>query len=95
MPGVAGDGKAGSAGVVGISVRGEVREVNPLAQDPLFRQFFNLRDQPVEREPDAVGSGVIVDAERGCLLTNRHGHRAIVEQDRGHATRTTGTLPPS
>jgi Do/DeqQ family serine protease len=59
-------------GVVGISVRGEVREVNPLAQDPLFRQFFNLREQPIERETEAVGSGVIVDAERGYVLTNSH-----------------------
>jgi Do/DeqQ family serine protease len=59
-------------GVVGIAVRGEVREVNPLAQDPLFRQFFNFRDQPVERETEAVGSGVIVDAARGYVLTNSH-----------------------
>ena len=59
-------------GVVGISVRGEVREVNPLAQDPLFRQFFGLRDQPIERETEAVGSGVIVDAQRGYVLTNSH-----------------------
>ena len=59
-------------GVVGVSVRSEVSEVNPLAQDPLFRQFFNLRDQPVERETEAVGSGVIIDAERGYVLTNSH-----------------------
>jgi len=59
-------------GVVGISVRGEVREVNPLTQDPLFRQFFNLRDQPIEQETEAVGSGVIVDAARGYVLTNSH-----------------------
>jgi Do/DeqQ family serine protease len=59
-------------GVVGISVRGEVREVNPLARDPLFRQFFGFRDEPVERETEAVGSGVIVDAERGYVLTNSH-----------------------
>jgi Do/DeqQ family serine protease len=59
-------------GVVGIAVRSEVRDVNPLAQDPLFRQFFGFRDQPVERETEAVGSGVIVDAERGYVLTNSH-----------------------
>jgi Do/DeqQ family serine protease len=59
-------------GVVGVSVRGEVSEANPLVQDPLFRQFFNLRDQPVERETEAVGSGVIVDAGRGYVLTNSH-----------------------
>ncbi|MBV8121227.1 MAG: Do family serine endopeptidase [Alphaproteobacteria bacterium] len=59
-------------GVVGISVRGEVREVNPLAQDPLFRQFFDFHEQPIERETEAVGSGVIVNAERGYVLTNSH-----------------------
>jgi Do/DeqQ family serine protease len=58
--------------VVGIAVRGEVRENNPLANDPLFRQFFNFRDQPIERETAAVGSGVIVDAAQGYVLTNNH-----------------------
>ncbi len=29
-------------GVVGVSVRGRVREENPLLQDPFFRRFFNL-----------------------------------------------------
>ncbi len=59
-------------GVVGISVRGRVRVDNPLLQDPLFRQFFGLRNQPIERETEAVGSGVIVDAARGYVLTNSH-----------------------
>ncbi len=72
MTSVAGVVSRITPGVVGISVRGEVREVNPLAQDPLFRQFFNLRDQPIARETEAVGSGVIVDAEHGYVLTNSH-----------------------
>jgi Do/DeqQ family serine protease len=60
-------------GVVGISVRGRVRETNPLLQDPIFRRFFNLREgQPVERETQATGSGVIVDAAHGYVLTNAH-----------------------
>ncbi len=59
-------------GVVGIATRGKVRENNPLAQDPLFRQFFSFRDQPIERETEAVGSGVIVDAAHGYVLTNNH-----------------------
>ena len=59
-------------GVAGIAVRGEVRENNPLAQDPLFRQLFNFGDQPIERETEAVGSGVIVDAAQGYVLTNSH-----------------------
>jgi Do/DeqQ family serine protease len=58
-------------GVVGISVRGRVREDNPLLQDPVFRRFFNLQ-QPLERETQATGSGVIVDAAQGYVLTNAH-----------------------
>jgi Do/DeqQ family serine protease len=59
-------------GVVGISVRGRVREDNPLLQDPVFRRFFNLQQQPIERETQATGSGVIVDAAQGYVLTNSH-----------------------
>jgi Do/DeqQ family serine protease len=59
-------------GVVGISVRGRVREDNPLLQDPMFRRFFNLQQQPVERETQATGSGVIVEAAQGYVLTNAH-----------------------
>ena len=59
-------------GVVGISVRGRVREDNPLLQDPVFRRFFNMQRQPIERETMATGSGVIVDAAQGYVLTNAH-----------------------
>ncbi len=60
-------------GVVGISVHGVVREENPLSQDPLFRRFFGMQEQqPVERETQAVGSGVIVNAAEGYVLTNNH-----------------------
>jgi Do/DeqQ family serine protease len=59
-------------GVVGISVRGRVREDNPLLQDPMVRRFFNLQQQPVERETEAKGSGVIVDAAQGYVMTNAH-----------------------
>ena len=68
-------------GVVNIAVRGRVKEQNPLLQDPFFRRFFNLpqNQQPQERETQAIGSGVIVDAAQGYILTNGH----VVE----HATR--------
>ena len=59
-------------GVVGISVKGRVREDNPLLQDPVFRRFFNLRPGPIERETEAAGSGVIVDAAQSYVLTNAH-----------------------
>ena len=61
-------------GVVNIAVRGRVREQNPLLQDPFFRRFFDLpqNQRLQERETQATGSGVIVDAARGYVLTNGH-----------------------
>ena len=61
-------------GVVNIAVRGRVREQNPLLQDPFFRRFFDLpqNTRPRMRETEATGSGVIVDAGRGYVLTNGH-----------------------
>src|SRR5262245_27761155 len=46
-------------------------EDNPLFRDPFFRRFFNLPDRPQQQE-QAVGSGVIVDAAKGYVLTNHH-----------------------
>lgn len=57
--------------VVNIAVRGKIREENPLYQDPFFRQFFDMPRQ-LEAEVQATGSGVIVDAQRGYVLTNSH-----------------------
>jgi len=45
-------------------------EDNPLMQDPFFRRFFGLPDKPEPRL--SAGSGVIVDAARGYVLTNHH-----------------------
>jgi len=46
-------------------------ENNPLFRDPFFRRFFNLPDKP-QRQEQAAGSGVIVDAGSGYILTNHH-----------------------
>ena len=46
-------------------------ENNPLFRDPFFRRFFGLPDQQQQRE-QAAGSGVIVDAARGYVITNNH-----------------------
>jgi len=59
-------------GVVNIAVQGRVRVNNPLLADPFFRQFFNLPNGPIERKTQASGSGVIVDADKGYILTNNH-----------------------
>lgn len=45
---------------------------NPLLDDPVFRHFFDIPDQPRERKSQSVGSGVVVDANRGYIITNHH-----------------------
>ena len=57
--------------VVNIAVRGRVKENNPRYRDPLFREFMEAPKEP-EREVQAVGSGVIVDAQHGYVLTASH-----------------------
>jgi Do/DeqQ family serine protease len=62
-------------GVVNISVTGEVEVQNPFGpfmDDPMFRRFFGVPDTPQEREFQSVGSGVVVDAGKGYILTNNH-----------------------
>ena len=60
-------------GVVNIAVRSRVQvQTNPLFDDPFFRRFFDLPELPRQREVLSAGSGVIVDAGRGYVLTNNH-----------------------
>src|ERR1700753_1011515 len=40
--------------------------------DPFFRQFFGMQDAPRERIEQSLGSGVIIDASKGYVLTNNH-----------------------
>src|SRR5215207_636371 len=57
--------------VVNISVHGRVKEDNPLYRDPSFREFLDGPHGP-EQEVQAVGSGVVVDALGGYVLTANH-----------------------
>ena len=48
---------------------------NPLLNDPFFRRFFNVPEQqmrPQQRRTQSAGSGVIIDAKAGTVLTNYH-----------------------
>ena len=57
--------------VVNIAVRSKSpEEQNPLLRDPFFRRFFGLPDQP--QGQISAGSGVIVDAKNGYVITNHH-----------------------
>ena len=66
--------KGATPAVVNIAVtaKAESAAQNPLLQDPFFRRFFDVPEQPQEQESQAVGSGVIVDAAKGYILTNNH-----------------------
>jgi Do/DeqQ family serine protease len=60
-------------GVVSIAVRGKrVAAQGPSHLDPRFRRFFGAPGSPGERELQGSGSGVIVDANEGTILTNHH-----------------------
>lgn len=60
-------------GVVNIATRGTVKlQSNPLFEDPFFRHFFDIPQRPTERQTQSLGSGVIVDAKEGYILTNNH-----------------------
>jgi Do/DeqQ family serine protease len=61
--------------VVNIATRGsvEVGGGNPFLDDPFFRRFFDMPDQPRQRrQTQSAGSGVIVNAAEGLVLTNAH-----------------------
>jgi serine protease Do/serine protease DegQ len=61
--------------VVNIATKGSVEvKQHPLMQDPLYKFFWgkNPRHKPKKRPTNSLGSGVIVDAKKGYILTNHH-----------------------
>ena len=50
----------------------QTQEPHPFFDHPFFERYFGERPNPQPRRPRAMGSGVIVDAENGYLLTNHH-----------------------
>ena len=53
--------------------KGTVRsQPNPFFDDPFFERFFGQPQMPREREFGGGGSGVIVDVDRGYIITNHH-----------------------
>ena len=77
MPSLAPMVKRISPSVVNIATRGTIKEPqgrNPLLDDPFFRRFFEAPPdaRPHERPFQSAGSGVIVDAKNGYIITNHH-----------------------
>jgi serine protease Do/serine protease DegQ len=60
--------------VVSIKVKGlQAIEQNPLFNHPLFREHLKETSaQPQTREFQSSGSGVVIDAQRGLIMTNFH-----------------------
>lgn len=62
--------------VVNVSVEShETVAVDPLFNDPFFERFFDrqpMPQQPQQRRRMSAGSGVIIDANAGYVLTNSH-----------------------
>ncbi len=58
--------------VVNVSSSTRVAVRNPFFEDPFFRRFFERPEGGNERIQQSLGSGVIVDASRGLVLTNNH-----------------------
>ena len=60
--------------VVNIATRGQTRhriEI-PLTNDPFFQRFFDIPTIERMQETASLGSGVIIDAAKGYILTNNH-----------------------
>ncbi|MFI4890571.1 MAG: DegQ family serine endoprotease [Steroidobacterales bacterium] len=77
MPSLAPMVRRVSPAVVNIATRGTIKEQmqhNPLLDDPFFRRFFETPPDlsPRERQFQSAGSGVIIDARNGYIVTNFH-----------------------
>jgi serine protease DegQ len=80
--------------VVNVSSRTHVRVQNSFYGDPFFDRFFGggMGGQPEERVESSLGSGVIVDAIKGLVLTNNH---VIQNADEVSVTLTDGRVLPA
>lgn len=80
--------KHATPAVVNIATSGTVNiQSNPLLNDPFFRHFFEQPSRPRQRKTQSLGSGVIVDAKAGYIITNNH---VIDKADEIKVTLSTG-----
>ncbi|MFU8896724.1 MAG: DegQ family serine endoprotease [Gammaproteobacteria bacterium] len=104
LPSLAPMVKQTAPAVVNIATRGsvEVQGANPFRDDPFFRRFFDMPDEPRQRrQTRSAGSGVIVDAANGLVITNAHvvqGAEEIdvtLQDDRNFKAEIVGSDPAS
>jgi len=61
-----------TAAVVNISTSGVMNDSNPFFDDPFYKHFFDLPERSQRNQSQSLGSGVIVDASEGLIVTNHH-----------------------
>jgi len=49
-----------------------VRTSNPFFEDPFFRRYFDIPSSSRNEKRQGLGSGVIIDAQQGLIVTNSH-----------------------
>jgi serine protease Do len=64
--------RAVTPGVVNIATKRIESVEAPAVADPVLQEFFEIPPTRLKRETTSAGSGVIVDAQRGLILTNEH-----------------------
>jgi serine protease DegQ len=85
--------------VVNVYTETRVQVRSPLHDDPFFRRFFNVPERARERISRSLGSGVIVDADLGYILTNNHvidgstGISVTLDDGRSFSAEVIGTDP--
>lgn len=60
--------------VVNIATKGHIKtQNNPLLNDPFFKRFFEgFGNVPQHHETRSLGSGVVINAKKGFIVTNHH-----------------------
>ncbi len=91
--------------VVNIATSGsvEVQQYrNPFMDDPFFRRFFEMEpDRPRTQRTQSAGSGVVIDAKKGYIVTNAHVIEnadeitVTLQDDRTYSAEVIGTDPAS
>jgi S1-C subfamily serine protease len=64
--------RAVTPGVVNIATKRIESIEIPAVVDPVLQEFFEIPNRRLKRETTSAGSGVIVDADGGLILTNEH-----------------------
>lgn len=68
--------KQAAPAVVNIAIQNRGRRAHSqLLEDPVLRHFFGMQEEAPRQQPrrtQSMGSGVIINAEKGYLVTNHH-----------------------